>query len=80
MSKKSTFWLLFNWLGKLLGGCLFIGGGLMEVAYLVSFLDKNSSIYSQTTGVVDRTFLLIFPIILMVLGWLIIKSKPFKPW
>ena len=70
------YWKIFNFIvGKVFGGLFFIGGVLMTFLFLVSFFDSNSDIYNHSLG--EKIFILLMPTLLILVGYLMFKSKSF---
>lgn len=74
----NLYWRLFNFVGKVFGGGLVLVGLLLEISNMLQFFNEDSPFNTQNT-LIEKTFLLLFPLLLIFFGWLIIKAKPFNP-
>lgn len=68
------FLSLFNFIARLFGYGLLFVGFILELSNLVQFFNDGSQ-FNQDHDMVEKLFLVTFPLILMFLGWLTIKAK-----
>lgn len=74
----NLYWRLFNFFGKLFGGGLIAVGCVLEFSFILQLLNENSK-FNMQYDVIQRIFLLVFPQVLVFLGWLMLRAKPFYP-
>lgn len=72
------FWKIFNFVGRIFGVLMIVVGMVIEFSYVLLWIDEGSGFKSEYTTL-EKGMMLIFPVIAIVLGWLILKSKPFYP-
>ena len=76
------FWKFFNLFGRLFGWSALLVGSLIALSNIPLLLDPNSTTNIngiEETDLFYKLVSIILPAIMALLGWLIIKSKPFNP-
>ncbi len=75
MAKKlNIFDLLIIALARLFGVMAIIVGCMLELTYVLDFLDDTEKLHTGV-DVIQQLFLITFPLVVVFIGWLIIKAK-----
>jgi len=79
---EQSFWKLFDLLRKVVGWAFLVGGLVVGSYFLVGAFSPGSAVNVNgvpSTDLGNRLLTVLLPYVMAVLGWLIVRAKPYYP-